>query len=251
MVLRTAFWSAFTAAFYFPTADITTMYLYHHKDSDIEAYTNENLELIIKKQEEKIGITYPAERPAIEYILPEEYRILGLYGLYDDREDTIYLPSGILVKPEFNLSDFITTIATFNSTADVKRALDHELAHFYCDKVREKALGKNYPTLQIFILFPEERIAYKLINEGIARYFENSLNGEYKRPYPFEKWPTQLEEFSNDVFYQGGYALVKPVIDQYGEKGIQFLLFNPPTPDELFTPKEYKERMLRDIAKLQ
>ncbi|MEK6939657.1 MAG: hypothetical protein AABX31_02925 [Nanoarchaeota archaeon] len=79
MVLRTAFWSAFTAAFYFPTADITTMYLYHHKDSDIEAYTNENLELIIKKQEEKIGITYPAERPAIEYILPEEYRILGLY----------------------------------------------------------------------------------------------------------------------------------------------------------------------------
>ena len=90
-----------------------------------------------------------------------------------------------------------------------------------------------------------------MINEGIAKYVENKMNGEDNDPFPFEEWPTEIKGFSNRVIYEGGYALVRPIIDKHGEKGIQFLLFNHLTPKELYTPEEYQEKILTDIAKLQ
>jgi len=250
-ILRAILWSSFTAAMYFPSSIATTLHLYRHKDPDIEAYVQENLEQIIEQQEEKIGISYPAERPKIEYLFPEEEIYSGFVGLYDNKEDTIYLPSGLLTTPEWDFGDFMATIFTFNSTADVKRVLDHELTHFYCDGIKEQVLGQNYHIFEVNYFIPEERIANQLINEGIAKYVENKMNGEDNDPFPFEEWPTEIKGFSNRVIYEGGYALVRPIIDKHGEKGIQFLLFNHLTPKELYTPEEYQEKILTDIAKLQ
>ena len=249
-ILKTAYWSAFTATIYFPASVATTLCLYRQKDSDIEMYVQENLEQIIEKQEEKLGITYPLERPKIEYIFPGKKIHLGVMGLYDDGEDTIYLPSGLLTRPEWNFDDFVATIATFNNTADAKRTLDHELAHFYFDKIKEISLGEDYYIFQPWGFSPEEHIADRLINEGIAKYVENVMNGEDKEPFDLQKWPSETKQFSNDVIYRGGYALVKPIINQYGKKGIHFLLFNPPMPKELFAPKEYQERVFANLAKL-
>ena len=248
LLAKTTIWSAFATAAYFSASSIVTISLYQYKDLDIERYVQENLEQIIEEQEEKIGITYPAERPKIEYVLPEDYIFPGLLGLYNDLEDTIYLPSGLLTKPKWDLGDFMVTITTFNNTADAKRILDHELTHFYCDKLKEKAWGKNYPDA---FMPEEELIANQLINEGIAEYVENTMDGEDEKAFPLEKWPSKIEDFSNQIIYQGGYAMVKPIIDKHKEKGIQFLLFNPPNEKELFKPKEYQERILNDIAKLQ
>src|SRR3989344_3114217 len=250
-ILRTVFWSAFTAAVYFPTSEVVTIQLYYHKDPAIQAYVEQNLEQIIEKQEKKIGITYPTERPKIEYLLPEEKIYPGILGLYNDREDTLYLPSGILTKPRWNFGDLMTVMFTANRTVEARRVLDHELAHFYCDKLKEHTLGKDYFLRGQMLFSEEELMADKLINEGIAEYVENTMNGEERKPFDFQKWPLVTEQFANDTIYRGGYALVKTIIDQYGEKGIQFLLFNLPTEKELFTPKKYQERVLNDIAKIK
>lgn len=250
LILKTTFWSAVAASVYFPASLAVTLHLSQHEDPDIEVYIQENLEQIIEEQEEVLGITYPAERPTIKYVLPEEHLFRGIIGLYNDRTDTIYLASGLLTKPSWDFTDFIATIATFNSTEDGKRVVDHELAHFYCDKIKEQVFGDKHSISDFhYLLSKEERVSQRLINEGIARYVENRMNGE-EDPFPFEEWPTEIKSFSNEVIYDGGCALVKPVIDQYGEKGIVFLLFNPPTPKELFTPQQYQERILKDIAKL-
>lgn len=249
LILGTAFWSAFTAAVYFPFSIITILHLYQRKDPDIEVYVRENLEQLIQEQEKTLGIIYPADRPTIQYTLPEEQRLVGLLGLYRDGKDTMYLPSGILTKPEWDFDDFIATIATFNNTANVRRVVDHELAHFYCDKIKEKVFQNNYPIFY-YCLSDEERMGHILINEGIAEYVENKMNGEDEEPLSFQDWPSDVFQFTSKEIYQGGYALVKPIIDQHGKKGIQFLLFNPPTPKELFTPKKYQERILTGIAKL-
>ncbi|MBI4147070.1 hypothetical protein HY494_00265 [Candidatus Woesearchaeota archaeon] len=250
-ILKAARWSAFTAAVYFPASLVSTLYLYRQKDLDIEMYVQENLEQIIEKQEEKLGITYPAERPKIKYFFPEQKIHLGVMGLYDDGEDAIYLPSGLLTRPEWNWGDFVATIATFNNTADAKKILDHELAHFYFDKIKEISLGRDYHIFRPWGFSPEESIADRLINEGIAAYIENVMNGEEERPFNLQDWPSETKQFSNEVIYRGGYTLVKPIIDKYGEKGIHFLLFNPPIPAELFTPKEYQEKAFEKLAKLQ
>ncbi|MDO8510974.1 MAG: hypothetical protein Q7S55_02310 [Nanoarchaeota archaeon] len=246
-ILKTALLSAFTAAVYFPASLATTMLLYQRKDPDIEVYVQENLEQIIQEQEKTLGITYPTDRPTIYYTLPEEYKIVGMLGLYRGGEDSMYLPSGILTNPESDFSDFMATIATFNNTYNVKRSVDHELAHFYCDKVKELVFQNRSPH---FYFTDEELVSQLLVNEGIAEYVENKMNGEDEKPFSFQDWPSNLSQFRNKEIYQGGYAIVKPIIDQHGEKGIQFLLFNPPTLYELFTPEKYQERMLTSIAQL-
>ena len=251
-ILKTALLSAlsaFTAIVYFHASKATTLLLYQRKDPDIEVYVQENLEQIIQEQEKTLGITYPADRPALYYTLPEEYKLVGMLGLYRGGEDTVYLPSGILTKPEWDFSDFMATIATFNNTYNVRRSVDHELAHFYCDKITEKFFQNKSP-LFYFYLTDEERMGQLLVDEGIAEYVENKMNGEDEKPFSFQGWPSDLSQFRNKEVYQGGYAMVKPIIDQHGEKGIQFLLFNPPTPKELFMPQKYQERMLTSIAKL-
>lgn len=156
-ILRTAFWSAAAALIYFPAADVTTLYLYTKKDPDIEHYVQENLKQIIEQQEQKLGITYPAERPKIEYTFPYDNMVLGASGVYNDKENTIYLPSGILTKPEWDFEDFMATVFTFNTTANAKRVLDHELTHFYCDKMKEQVLGEDYHifAININIFIPE------------------------------------------------------------------------------------------------
>ena len=247
---KTTFWSGVAAVIYFPTSQMITLYLYHHKDPDIEQYIGENLEQVIKNQEKKIGISYPSERPKIEYAFPEDGIRLGYGGLYNVGEDTIYLPSGLLTKPRGDFNDFVATVFTFNNTFDAKRVLDHELAHFYCDKVLEQKLGKNYHLFHAPLFrSDEEYIARKLIDEGIARYVENVMNGEDKKAFPLDKWPSKIEDFSYDVIYNGGYAMVKPVIDEHKEKGILFLLFYPPVSEEIFQPKGYQERILTSIEK--
>lgn len=248
-ILGTAFGSVLAAAVYFPFSIATTLHLYQRKDPDIEAYVEENLEQIIREQEQKLSITYPADRPTIQYILPEMYRNrIGLLGLYDDGTEILYLPSGILTNPEWDVSDFMATIASFNNTYNVRRSVDHELAHFYCDNLKEKVFKNNYPLF--YLLTDEEKIGHLLINERIAEYVENSMNGEDEKPYSFQDWPSNIFKFNNKEIYQGGYALVKPIIDQHGGKGITFLLFNPPTAQELYTPLQYQERVLTSIAKL-
>jgi|SRR3989344_4639759 len=252
IILKSIFWSGLTAAIYFPASIATTIHLSGHEDPDIQEYVDENIEQIIERQEEKIGMTYPKERPKMEYLIPDYYQLMspGIIGAYRDDTDTLYLSSGILVEPGWELGDFIATIATFNNTASAKRTLDHELAHFYCDKVKEQVLGKEY---HLFYrrLSEEELIAHRLINEGIAKYVENTINGEDDSLLLLENWPVETEQFSGHMVYQCGYALVKPIIDKHREKGIQFLLFNPPLPKELLTPEQYQERILTDIRKLQ
>ena len=251
LILKAALWSAVATTAYFPVSLITTFHLYHHKDHDIEVYVQENLEQIIQKQEEKIGINYPAERPKIEYVFPEKDIDFGVMGIYNETRDTLYLPSGLLTKPEWDFNDFIATVATFNGTYEVKKVIDHELAHFYCDKIQEQSLGNSSHLFQRNLFLPEERIANLLVNEGIAKYIEDKMNSNDQKIFPFEEWPSTLEQFSNKEIYLGGYTIVKPIIDKYGKKGIKFLLFNHPTPKETFRPSEYQQRILDEIARLE
>jgi len=231
-------------------SDITTTYLYFQEDPDIEEYVQENLELFIEKQEKELGISYSAKRPSIEYLIPKENIPLGVIGLYDNANDTIYLPSGLLIRPRWDFNDTMVTIVTFNRTAYAKRVLDHELAHFYCDKVKEQVLGKNHHLSNIYMFIPEERIANQLVGEGIAKYIENKMNGEDHGLYPFKDWPSDIEDFSNKEIYQGGYTIVRPIIDQYKEKGIHILLLNLPTEEEIFKPLDYQKRIFRKLAEL-
>ncbi|MBU0470547.1 MAG: hypothetical protein KKA62_05570 [Nanoarchaeota archaeon] len=226
-------------------------FLINKRDPDVQEYIEENLEQIIQAQEEKLGISYPTFPKNFNYILPSNNN-LNILGLYDHKTNTFFFQSGILTTPGFNFGDFFASIATFGKTEEAKRIVDHELAHYYCDNLSESLERGSWPDyrykdqITIFTL--------KIISEGTAMYFENTLNGG-EDDFNDSEWPTEFNGFfsgvyslNNRIIYQGGYHLVKPIIDKFGQKGIEYLMFNPPRYLELIKLPKYQERIMKELS---
>ncbi len=92
------------------------------------------------------------------------------------------------------------------------------------------------------------RIRVALINEGIARYFEDEMK-ELPQEY-ISEWPIRKEDFYlspfGDPVYSHGFILLKPILDEFGvEKGIEKILENLIiTKKELLKPGDYIKRIL-------
>jgi hypothetical protein len=121
----------------------------------------------------------------------------------------------------------------FPSIEKTKQVVEHELGHFYVDNLIKK-LGKTEIN---YIGF--KKISKEIIGEGIAEYFARVMNDK-------KNFPNETVDSNN--FYSESFYLVKPIIDKYGEKGIEYLLFNLPTIKELNLPREYQERILKKLS---
>ena len=94
-----------------------------------------------------------------------------------------------------------------------------------------------------------ETVGKKLISEGIAEYFERTLNNG-KDNFKDSDWPENLGDFiQNKIIYNGGLHLVKPIIDRYGKRGIETLIINPPSLEDLSNLPEYQNRVIESLSK--
>ena len=210
------------------------------KEGEFKSYVNQNLEKLIQEQEETLGIMYPKERPVIHYYIPSENT--GVRGNYDPKTNEIFLLSE---RYEGSWWDFFTA----------KSTLHHELAHYYMDKLSEQLVNRDYPHFEDDMIL-EELIALKLIYEGIATYVERKMNGQGDS-FTDNDWPKNLQGFifhpqlpypKNEIIYDGGFHLVKPVIDQHGEKGIKYIMFNPPKEQEMLNLPLYQQRIMEELS---
>lgn len=215
---------------------------------EVPIYVKSHLEEIMKKQEEVLGIKHfgvpeisfdPAPSTKRENV----FKAMPTIGEYDSKNDKIYLPLGLAITPEKNLTNSLAKFLTLGSTHNIKVTLDHELAHFYTDKVNE-ALGKGdwpeYYEISPNSTSPEEdkkrskNDNLQIISEGIATYFERKLNiGFVKKPPIYEK----------------GFRLVRPIIDKHGKKGIEYLITHTPSADKLTDLKTYQKAVLEKLSK--
>jgi hypothetical protein len=120
-------------------------FIYAFINDKIAKHKNENyiekiLPDIVQAQEKRLGIKYPGMPKII--VLDSDFPDGG----YDAVEDTLEIMVG--------------HDAVYDSS--IKQILDHELGHFYVDKLEERA-GKKL----------QHDIA-----ESIALYIENTMNGE-------------------------------------------------------------------------
>ena len=212
------------------------------KEGEVKVYVDQNLENIIQEQEEKLGITYPNERPIIHYYIPPDK--IGACGNYDYKDNEIYLLSSRYEPPEWDLS--IT-----------KDTIHHELAHYYMDKLSERLVDEDWPKYEDDMTLAQ-MLGIKLISEGTATYIERKMNGQ-EDTFTDNDWPKSIKEFvfhplmpipKPEIVYDGGFHLVKPVIGQYGEEGVIYLMFNPPQEHEMLNLPLYQERILGELSKL-
>ena len=211
----------------------------------IKPYVENNLTKIIQKQEEKMGLKH-FDMPSVEYDLPKDLPQIikispAFVGLYRPEEDKIYLITCIMRTKEFNLENTIAEIANFGFVNDAEEVVYHELGHFYADKLSEYLGWGNWPPK---VVGNDKFVGVKMVSEGIAEYFEHKSTGnEYDKP---PEYLLNLEEFKsdNDFFYNGGYQLVKPIIDKHGRIGIAYLIESPPELEDIIDLVKYQKRAI-------
>ena len=223
-------------------------------DKEIKQYVGSNLSSIIKEQEEKLHIKHFGV-PKIAYELTTELESdptiqamrPAIKGLYLPEEDTIYLMLetglGKAITPEENLTNILAKILNAGMTYSIKDVIDHELGHFYMDKLNESEGKGDWPTIKTLANNPGSG----LISESIAEYFAKTTNNEEDK-FNDADWPETIFDWTPNDTYDGGCHFVKPIIDKYGQKGIEYLMENPPTLNDFSNIPAYQKRVLENLA---
>ena len=210
-------------------------------DNKVKQYVGNNLNNIMKEQEEKLGIKHFGV-PIISYDPKSANEFGGLaQGVYTPEEDEIFLQLGLAVTPEENLTNTLANIFNGGYTHNIKIALDHELGHYYMDKLNENVGNGDWPTQMDLFTNP----GTKVIAEGVAEYFNATINNKEDI---YDKWPETIFDWTPVDVYDGGCHLVKPIIDKYGQKGIEHLMENPPTLKDFDNIQGYQNRILENLA---
>ena len=132
--------------------------------------------------------------------------------------------------------------------------LYHELGHFYLDKLCKK-LG--VVDLHIDLAENKEEMTRwfearnELIREGIATYFEREMTGK-EVDFNDSEYPKTIEEFLRNkagflirLYYDGGYHLVKPILDKFGvEEGCKRIILHLPRKEDMVELPIYRKKIL-------
>lgn len=225
---------------------------YYVQRDHIRPYVESNIEQIMRAQEERLGIKYTS-MPNLRFplvdkdtVVPVPLLTIPALARYDAESDTIVVYTSASTTMDFIFyGDF---------TKHIKQTLDHELGHFLTDKLSESLGMGNWKIDEdepYLVAFGE-----KLIGEGIAMYFEHEMNPEDIKLESYV-WEGNVEELSGfiffnnergNAFYNGGYQLVKPIIDEYGINGIEYLIRNPPVVENLEEIPGYQKEVLEALG---
>ena len=129
-------------------------------------YVKNHLEDVMKEQEEKLGIKHVGI-PEMGYTCDPEFK-----GHYDSERNEIDLDIEHAVTPEGNLSDVIAKYLAPKKPFGVKIILDHELGHFYMDKLEESRGLGNWPPKEYFEEYPQRQY----LKIDLRRLFSKSID---------------------------------------------------------------------------
>lgn len=212
----------------------------HFRDTALEHYIHDELPEIIA-QEEQIFRIKDNSTPRVDAYFDS---CSSEYGKYTFKDEKTYIN-----EAECSLLNILEVIA-------------HEKGHYYTNLLA-KAIGVNlretYTSDNIITA-----MGTKMVFEGIAEYCEKKICLEEENDFEWPKDPitnyvkselgmSEAKDSTRDYIYDGGYFVVKPVIEMYGVIGIEYMLQHPPTSyDELQKPAEfYDQRILQDLKYLE
>lgn len=148
-----------------------------------------------------------------------------------------------------SIGDTITKLAD-----SISLLIDHELAHALIDHISYRLNGKTWPVGSSFYS-RWEVLQVRILTEGTADYFKNMMSGDTTSS--IENLPNNLESSlwqTNMWIYNGGYFVVKPIIEKYGQKGIEYLITHPlflVSYDVQSSCVEYQKNALKELEALR
>ncbi len=190
------------------------------KEFERKGLLKEHLEKLIKNQEEKLGMKH--------FGVPIFVVTMDIFDkMYEDGRIYIqYLDEKIVY---------------------------HELGHFYFDRLC-KNLGLDFRKGRRKYITKWWEARNHLISEGVATYFEREMSGD-EDEFNDSEYPETIEAFLRNnlnfllkLYYEGGYHLVKPILDISVEKGCKKIALDLPKREEMVKLPEYRKRILRILG---
>jgi len=175
----------------------------------VEPHVTEAIPRIMKEQEKYFRIKY-ARSPGVLFIASHTGDDSGMYA--PDIDTLIIPPTEATTAPDWK--------------HQLDEIIRHELGHFWDDLRREK-LG----------LPPPKTLGEKIILEGTGEYFRR---GRFAQPFTYS-WP-QNDNITPEDIYDGGYFLVRPILNVDLIEGHQYLSRNPPAEEDLRNMRAYQRR---------
>lgn len=199
-------------------------------------YLEKNFEKLLMEQENKLGIIYPS-RPALTFDCedgPEYTPNKGAVYLPEKKEICIYLEKNDLIKFTGTEDPFMKSFveSRHRDTADVNKILWHELGHYYTHLACEKLGVEDFFWEKSTIIVGDlpKNLGKQVLSEGIARYFEKKTAGEEETTFKQSDWSTDAFSVFIKAYsvYEGGYSLVREIMDEYGaDASLEYFILNP------------------------
>ncbi len=243
----------------------------------LQEYLNQELPKIMTEHEKKFGISY-VSTPSIPLDIEKALKSLeehdardikgtlrtGALASYCPITNEIYLSPSLFHQKNncaCNCCYFDLTDASFNPHARVylqkytlKYVLHHEIAHFYTDTLSERLNKKNWPKDIFTRRISAHYYIRDMFSEGISEYFARSITDPSREDtFHDDAWPQTVEEFNDHAAfvnfrYNGGYHFVRPILEKYSAKGIEYLVQYNPQDLDFFSLPQLQKKILEDLA---
>jgi hypothetical protein len=181
--------------------------------------------------------------------------VISIGGQYYPENDTIYMNDKVLTTDEPTVRNIFGWLMLGSKQTNALSTFAHEQTHSYLERIA----SEEGVDLGMVIRYSDstfaDTLSAKLVEEGLAQYFEARYEGEIQKP--ISDWSEQARKmYENGNFnifnmtkpYALGLNLVTPIVDQYGENGIRYLVRNPPIDEELANLSAYQAKVLEELS---
>jgi hypothetical protein len=223
-------------------SDISYNQIYSIHHTKIEQRLSVLVDQRISEQERRLGLHYE-KRPKVALnfsdakvlFSPDSYKTVG--GVYTTVNDSI---------------SFLVDVLNPNRSI-LNRVVDHELAHSY---LFNKFGEISSDTTSLFYNFgrdPTMMIRNEIIREGFAFYVETKMNNVVDK-FKDSEWPNSIDGFFvNERAYQryqysGGAHLLRPIIDRFGNRGLEYVITHLPEKSDLIDLPGYQRRVIETLS---
>jgi hypothetical protein len=182
----------------------------------------------------------------------------GFNGIYKPETQTTYFPIRILYDLTARHKQSAGSLDAETAAGDDELAelLDHELGHVLMDQVsRRNGLGPWFTEKRFGASTQGERIGLDILSEGTAVFFQNVYFPRDYRDLSVRTFPATREEDRlytyRMIAYDGGYWMVREVLNKYGERGLIWFLQHPFLARDDTRPAAivYRDRALKELSK--
>lgn len=211
-------------------------------DQEIQAHVGRYAKFILDQQIKTFHLSQHLPTPKIILGRPSAFFYVGEY---DPDKVTICISTFWTYAHK---DSFINWLKGFHKwSSHTRPILSHELGHYYADQLSLRTGHGHWPQLEKKDLSDTELFGLTLVSEGMAVYFNRAINGG-DDAFTDEMYPKK-PDWSGWVDYDGGYHLIKPILDRYGERGMIYIMTHPPNSHDIALLPQYRANVLAALGK--